>query len=60
MIITPRFSDTSGVIVLAQSVCVCVCVCVSLSEVNRQTYGPEFWYVGHVDDYLGQVRRSMS
>ena len=37
-----------------------VCLCVSLSRVNRQTYGPEFWPEGQVEGYLGQVRRSRS
>ncbi len=41
---------------LARSVCECVCVL--LSRVNGQTYGPEFWYGGQVEGYLGQVRRS--
>ncbi len=52
-------ASATGVIVLARSVCVCVCVCVcvsrSLTRVNGQTYGPEFWYGGQVEGYLGQV-----
>ena len=52
---TPRQrSDASGVIVSARS----VCVCVSFSQVNRQTYGPEFRHVGQVGGYLGKVRIS--
>ena len=42
------------VIVLASS----VCVSVSLSRLNRQTYGLEFWHGGHMDGYLGQDHRS--
>ncbi len=52
-----------GVIVLTSCVCVSVCVCVCLlplSCLNRQTYRPEFWYVGQVEGYLGQVHRSRS
>ncbi len=47
-----------GVIILASSLCVCLCV--SLSEVNRQVCSFEFWYIGQVEEYLGQVRRSRS
>ncbi len=45
-------------VVLAQSVSVSECVL--LSQVNGQTYGPEFWHGGQVEEYLGQVRRSRS
>ena len=31
-----------------------------LSQPNGQTNGLEFWYVGQVEGYLGQVRRSRS
>ncbi len=40
-----------GVIVLAS----CVSVSVSLSWPNGQTYRLEFWHVGQVEEYLGQV-----
>ncbi len=59
-VILLRPASATGVIVLARSVCVSVCVCVSLSWVNGQTYGSEFWYQGQVEGYLGQVRRSRS
>ena len=33
---------------------------VSLSQVNGQTYGLEFWHVGQVDDYADQIPTSRS
>ena len=57
-VITPHVCDMSGVIVLTSCVCVCVCASVSLSWVDGQTYGLEFWHGGQVEGYLGQVRRS--
>ncbi len=54
---TARVSDTMGVMVLTRSVSVCVRVRVPLSWLNGQTYRPEFWHVGQLDDYLGQVCR---
>ncbi len=47
----------TGVIVLTSCVCVCL---LPLSCLNGQTYKPEFRYVGQVEGYLGQVRRSRS
>ena len=49
--------------IVCVSVCVCVCVCVCvlpLSRPNGQTYGPDFWCVGQMEGYLGQVQRSRS
>ncbi len=56
-------ASATGVIVLTPSVFLCVCVCVCLlplSRENGQIYGPDFWYAGIVEEYLGQVQRSRS
>ncbi len=50
-----RVSDgcnSFGIVIL------CVCLSVSLSQPNGQTYRLEFWHVGQIGGYLGQVRRS--
>ena len=53
---TPRISDGCNSFDI---VCLCVCL-LPLSCLNGQTYRPEFWYVGQVEGYLGQVQRSRS
>ena len=60
IIIKPRIRD--GCIsfdIVCVSVCVFVCL-LPLSCLNGQSYRPEFSYVGQVEEYLGQVKRSMS
>ena len=51
-------ASATGVIVL--TLCVCPCVCVIALLANKQTYRLEFWYVGQMEGYLGQVWRSRS
>ncbi len=51
----PAFYTRSFAIVILS-----VCLSVWLSQPNRQTYRPDFQHVGQVEEYLGQVRRSMS
>ena len=51
-IFTPSVSDgcnSFGIVILS------VCLSVSLSRPNGQTYRLEFWHVGQVEGYLGQV-----
>ena len=47
-ILTLSVSDMTGVVVLTQSSCGCACAC----------FRHEFWHIGLVDDYLGQICRS--
>ncbi len=53
--------NSFDIVCVCVCVCVCLCVCVlPLSRLNRQTYRLEFRYVGQLEGYLGQLRRSRS
>ncbi len=51
LIFTRRISD------LCNSFCIAI-LSVSLSRSNGQASEPDFWYVGEVEGYLGEVSRS--
>ena len=56
LFIKPRVSDGCNSFDI-----VFLSVCLSdTTLLNRQTYKPEFWYVGPVEEYLGQGQRSRS